>query len=93
MNEKMNHIIDWTPDWSKNVVWYQIFPERFRNGNPDSNPSITDIEGAWPHDQESPWQIHPWTSDWYELQPYEKENGKDLWFKQSKNKRYDLRFL
>jgi len=23
-----------TPDWAKDAVWYQVFPERFRNGAP-----------------------------------------------------------
>jgi glycosidase len=23
-----------TPDWAKGLVWYQVFPERFRNGEP-----------------------------------------------------------
>src|SRR5690606_39833958 len=32
------------------------------------------------HDHTSPWQIHPWNSDWYRLQPYEQKNGKDIWF-------------
>jgi len=26
------------PKWAKEVVWYQIFPERFRNGNKDNDP-------------------------------------------------------
>lgn len=26
------------PEWVKNTVWYQIFPERFANGNKDNNP-------------------------------------------------------
>ncbi|MGE5498709.1 MAG: glycoside hydrolase family 13 protein [Syntrophothermus sp.] len=24
--------------------------------------------------------MHPWTSDWYKLQPWEKKNGRDIWF-------------
>lgn len=71
---------DFVPEWSKKVVWYQIFPERFRNGDTSNDPTVKDIEGSYPHDITSPWQIHPWTSDWYELQPYEKENGKNIWF-------------
>lgn len=71
---------EFVPQWAKKVVWYQIFPERFRNGDARNDPTIKDIEGAYPHDVSSPWQIHPWTTDWYELQPYEKENGKDIWF-------------
>lgn len=31
------------PSWVKETVWYQIFPERFANGNPDNDP-----EGALP---------------------------------------------
>ncbi len=27
-----------TPDWAKRAVWYQIFPERFRNGQPGNDP-------------------------------------------------------
>jgi cyclomaltodextrinase / maltogenic alpha-amylase / neopullulanase len=27
-----------TPDWSKYAIWYQIFPERFRNGDPSNDP-------------------------------------------------------
>lgn len=26
------------PEWVKDTVWYQIFPERFANGNPEINP-------------------------------------------------------
>lgn len=74
------HEKDWVPQWAKEVVWYQIFPERFRNGDLKNDPKLSDIKGSWPHDDFSPWQIHSWTSDWYELQPYEKKNGKDIWF-------------
>lgn len=71
---------DWVPQWAKQVVWYQILPERFRNGNPAVQPALADLKGAWPHDLDSPWHLHPWTADWYELQPYEKANGRSLWF-------------
>jgi cyclomaltodextrinase len=27
-----------SPDWAKGIVWYQLFPERFRNGNPLNDP-------------------------------------------------------
>ena len=68
------------PDWAKGIVWYQIFPERFRNGDPGNDPTAASLEGAWPHDHTSPWQIHPWTADWYRLQPYEQQNGRDIFF-------------
>jgi len=68
------------PEWAKHVVWYQIFPERFWNGDPSNDPTVQAQSNSWPHDVASPWQVHPWTSDWYELQPYEKRNGRDIWF-------------
>lgn len=71
---------EFLPAWAKSAVWYQIFPERFRNGDKNNDPKVENIQGSWPHDSTSPWEIHPWTSDWYELQPYEKKNGKDIWF-------------
>lgn len=32
-----------TPDWAKGVVWYQVFPERFRDGNTENNPNAWDL--------------------------------------------------
>ncbi|MFD1039756.1 alpha-glycosidase [Virgibacillus byunsanensis] len=29
------------PEWVKNTVWYQIFPERFANGNTENDPEGT----------------------------------------------------
>ena len=71
---------NFTPEWSKGIVWYQIFPERFNNGDPANDPKAEDQDGAYPFDTTSPFQIHPWTSDWYELQPYEQRNGKDIYY-------------
>lgn len=71
---------NFVPEWSKRAVWYQIFPERFRNGDVSNDPTIEQVKGAWPHDGVSPWEVHPWGSDWYELADYEKANGKDIWY-------------
>ncbi|MDF1809777.1 MAG: alpha-amylase family glycosyl hydrolase [Phycisphaerales bacterium] len=35
-----------TPDWAKGLVWYQVFPERFRDGNPNNNPNGWDVSQA-----------------------------------------------
>jgi cyclomaltodextrinase / maltogenic alpha-amylase / neopullulanase len=64
---------EFVPDWAKDAVWYQIFPERFRNADPSNDPTKADIAGAFPLMPDLPWQIHPWTSDWYERQDYEKD--------------------
>lgn len=68
------------PQWAKSAVLYQIFPERFRNGDPSNDPKLKDIIGADPAEMPKEWQIHPWGSDWHKLQPYEVKNGEpELW--------------
>jgi glycosidase len=52
-----------TPDWAKNVVWYQIFPERFRNGSIENDPPRT----------------VPWRWDWYKTTAWERYvDGKEF---------------
>ena len=34
------------PDWVRDTVWYQIFPERFANGDPALNPADTKPWGS-----------------------------------------------
>ena len=79
-NNNQQLTTDFVPQWAKEVVWYQIFPERFYNGDKINDPTSETLIGSWPHYVDSNWEVHPWTSDWYELQPYEKKNGKDIWF-------------
>ena len=55
-------------DWATGIVWYQIFPERFYNGDPTDDPTAAEVPGS---DLQPGWRIHPWTSDWYKLQPWE----------------------
>jgi cyclomaltodextrinase len=68
------------PAWVKDAIFYQIFPERFRNDDPGNDPTIADLQGAWPHDPVKEWSISPWTSDWYKLQPWEVKNGKGFYY-------------
>ena len=68
------------PEWAKEAVWYQIFPERFWNGDRTNDPDVEDLEGGWPHMQPEQWRVHPWTSDWYELQPWEKSYGLEFYW-------------
>ena len=70
---------EFVPDWAKGIVWYQIFPERFRNGDPRNDPTLADIKGSYPHHHSVGWQVHPWTTDWYAQQPYEQQTGEDIW--------------
>ena len=67
------------PEWAKTAIWYQIFPERFNNGDTLNDPTIADMQGAWPYIFPDDLQIHPWTSDWYKLQPWEERTGNDFY--------------
>jgi glycosidase len=68
------------PSWAKEAIWYQIFPERFSNGDKLNDPKPIDMEGAWPYFVPEGWQNHPWNSDWYKLQPWELNTGKDFYW-------------
>lgn len=65
------------PDhWAVDAVWYQIFPERFRNGDPSNDPMRESLEK--PIVPSEKWRITPWTSDWYARDTWEKELGPDF---------------
>lgn len=68
-----------TPEWARHAVWYQILPERFANGQRSDDPTPASVDGSQ-HGGALPegWQPHPWTSDWYALQPWEAASGKPL---------------
>lgn len=68
------------PEWAKEAIWYQIFPERFCNGDKSNDPKPIDLAGGWPYSVPEGWQIHPWTSDWYKLQPWEVKDGHDFYW-------------
>lgn len=67
------------PLWAKEAIWYQIFPERFSNGDLENDPKPIDMIGAWPFYTPEGWTITPWTLDWYKLQPYEKALNKNFY--------------
>lgn len=52
-----------TPDWAKGTVWYQIFPERFRNGDASNDPE----------------HCREWTSDWDVPADFEGQDGQTFW--------------
>ncbi|MFA4838490.1 MAG: glycoside hydrolase family 13 protein [Candidatus Neomarinimicrobiota bacterium] len=71
---------DTNPEWAKTAIWYQIFPERFRNGDTKNDPTVETLQGTWPYDHQVDWQIMPWTSDWYKLQPWEEKNAHGFYY-------------
>ncbi|AFH50411.1 Glycosidase [Ignavibacterium album JCM 16511] len=62
------------PDWSKGIVWYQIFPERFYNGDTTNDPTADKVfvnHNSIPNN----WHITKWTSNWFERSEWEYELG------------------
>jgi cyclomaltodextrinase len=58
------------PEWAKEAIWYQIFVERFRNGDPSNDPTPADLQGSYPGRFPSDWSITPWGHDWYAHEPW-----------------------
>lgn len=62
------------PKWSQDVIWYQIFVERFHNGDPTNDPTPENIYAASNFTQvPEDWAITPWTSDWYSQESWAKK--------------------
>ena len=68
---------DQPPSWARSAIWYQIFVERFNNGDKHNDPSIDDINIP-PLNQVAPpgWMVTAWTHDWYEPEDWAKATGK-----------------
>jgi cyclomaltodextrinase / maltogenic alpha-amylase / neopullulanase len=49
-----------TPNWARDAVWYQIFPDRFRNGDKTNDPG----DHGWE-------RLVPWNADWWADAPGE----------------------
>jgi len=64
-------------EWQTEAVWYQIFPERFRNGDRSNDPVRDSLGGReWAPDS---WQVRAWTSDWYARDAWEQSRGGDFY--------------
>ncbi len=70
------------PMWSKNVVWYQIFVERFNNGDKTNDPTVENTTVAnMSIVPPAGWNVTEWTGDWF---------GRDKWMKGSDKSFNDL---
>ncbi len=63
--------LEHVPDWVADAVFYQIFPERFANGDPANDPTRESLEDVVP----DTWAVSPWTGDWYARAPWEEKLG------------------
>ncbi|MDP6753825.1 MAG: glycoside hydrolase family 13 protein [Verrucomicrobiota bacterium] len=66
---------DQPPEWAREAIWYQIFVERFRNGDPSNDPRPEHMQGSYPGFVPDDWKITPWHQDWYEQEEWAKGEG------------------
>lgn len=70
------------PEWAKNQIWYQIFVERFNNGDTTNDPTPENIYAST-NFQEVPegWSVTPWTHNWYETEGWSDSINGDFYAK------------
>ncbi len=52
-----------TPEWARHAVWYQIMPDRFRNGSTENDPN----------------PVVPWTHEWFSPAGAEGKDGQTFY--------------
>ena len=62
---------DEAPGWASSAIWYQIFVERFRNGNPANDPTLETMKGALMDSLPPSWTVTPWNHNWYEQEAWD----------------------
>ena len=67
------------PAWAGDAIWYQLFVERFRNGDPANDPTPHDIEGFSTAGVPDGWRTTPWSWDWYKEEPWAVATGRDFY--------------
>ncbi len=67
------------PSWAKEAVWYQIFVERFRNGDSKNNPTLKTCENSLIDSFPSEWSVTPWGHNWYAQESWAKTTGLDFY--------------
>ena len=65
------------PAWAAEAVFYQIFPERFCNGDLKNDPTRESLE--FPIVPGQDWRPSSWTADWYSRDKWEEELGPDFY--------------
>ncbi len=66
------------PSWAKNAIWYELFVERFSNGDPSNDPILENITVPGQSEPPQDWAITPWTSNWYAQEDWSKATGRRL---------------
>jgi cyclomaltodextrinase len=67
------------PAWAKSAIWYQIFVERFYNGDKSNDPKPENMDVPFMKIKTpAGWSITPWTWDWYKQEAWAEKSGKSF---------------
>lgn len=90
MKEKLKHTpFESPPAWARSAIWYQIFVERFYNGDRKNDPVVESIKSAWPGNYKEDWKITPWTKNWYADAPHTQDKTIiQAWYNEVQARRY-----
>jgi cyclomaltodextrinase / maltogenic alpha-amylase / neopullulanase len=80
--------IGFVPEWSKHAIWYQIFVERFRNGDSTNDPTPSDMAGSYPGTFPANWAVTPWGHDWYAPEPWLDSVNAEGFYSKIQTRRY-----
>ncbi|MBK8346603.1 MAG: glycoside hydrolase family 13 protein [Saprospiraceae bacterium] len=70
---------DQPPAWAREAIWYQIFVERFRNGNAGNDPTPVTCDNALIDPLPADWALTPWGQNWYKQESWAKPTGLDFY--------------
>ena len=74
------------PDWATDAIFYQIFPERFRNGDRTNDPTRESLEELTSVPKS--WRVSEWTGDWYARADWEQQHGDNFYTHGVYHRRY-----
>ncbi len=84
LNERSQTDSKEPPAWASEAIWYQIFVERFRNGDTTNDPKAADMAiPALNVKAPNGWKITPWKQDWY---------ARDSWYDTTKRFNDNLQY-
>ena len=67
------------PGWAMNAIWYQIFVERFYNGDTTNDPTPENVNiPAINMIVPDGWKITPWTQNWFKPDDWATKTGKSF---------------
>jgi len=68
------------PSWAKDAIWYQIFVERFNNGDRSNDPTPENMNAStnWRQTPDN-WSVTPWTWNWYKKEEWTKDLDTDFY--------------